>query len=107
MPSDIKECSLYSFTLRGQKVKTTPKDITARAAAQAAQTTAVTIDSPFVTKVDKNMGDSSHPTSELWVSGSDHGVYCTLPVFLNVTYGGSKIINGFVCGSATETIKTI
>lgn len=70
-------------------------------------TTAVTVDSPFVTKVDKNMGDSSHPTSELWVSGSDHGVYCTLPVFLNVTYGGSKIINGFVCGSATETIKTI
>lgn len=70
-------------------------------------TTAVTIDSPFVTKVNKNMGDSSHPTSELWVSGSDHGVYCTLPVFLNVTYGGSKIINGFVCGSATETIKTI
>ena len=70
-------------------------------------TTAVTIDSPFVTKVDKNMGDSSHPTGELWVSGSDHGVYCTLPVFLNVTYGGSKIINGFVCGSATETIKTI
>lgn len=40
MPSDIKECSLYSFTLRGQKVKTTPKDITARAAAEAAQTTA-------------------------------------------------------------------
>lgn len=70
-------------------------------------TTAVTIDSPFVTKVNKNMGDSSNPTSELWVSGSDHGVYCTLPVFLNVTYGGSKIINGFVCGSATETIKTI
>jgi phage minor structural protein len=70
-------------------------------------TTAVTIDSPFVTKVDKNMGDSSHPTSELWVSGSDHGVYCTLPVFLNVTYGGSKIINGFVCGAAKETIKTI
>lgn len=70
-------------------------------------TTAVTVDSPFVTKVDKNMGDSSHPTSELWVSGSDHGVYCTLPVFLDVTYGGSKIINGFVCGSATETIKTI
>lgn len=70
-------------------------------------TTAVTIDSPFVTKVDKNMGDGSHPTSEQWVSGSDHGVYCTLPVFLNVTYGGSKIINGFVCGSATETIKTI
>ena len=70
-------------------------------------TTAVTIDSPFVTKVDKNMGDGSHPTSELWISGSDHGVYCTLPVFLNVTYGGSKIINGFVCGSATETIKTI
>ena len=70
-------------------------------------TTAVTIDSPFVTKVDKNMGDSSNPTSELWVSGSDHGVYCTLPVFLNVTYGGSKIINGFVCGSATETVKTI
>jgi len=70
-------------------------------------TKAVTIDSPFVTKVDKNMGDGSHPTSELWISGSDHGVYCTLPVFLNVTYGGSKIINGFVCGSATETIKTI
>lgn len=70
-------------------------------------TTAVTIDSPFVTKVDKNMGDSSHPTSELWVSGSDHGVYCTLPVFLNVTCGGSKIINGFVCGAAKETIKTI
>lgn len=40
MPSDIKECSLYSFTLRGQKVKTTPKDITARAAAEAAQITA-------------------------------------------------------------------
>lgn len=40
MPSDIKECSLYSFTLRGQKVKTTPKDITARAAAEAAQNTA-------------------------------------------------------------------
>lgn len=40
MPSDIKECSLYSFTLRGQKIKTTPKDITARAAAEAAQTTA-------------------------------------------------------------------
>jgi len=70
-------------------------------------TTAVTVNSPFVTKVDKNMGDSSHHTSELWISGSDHGVYCTLPVFLNVTYGGSKIINGFVCGSATETIKTI
>ena len=70
-------------------------------------TTAVTINSPFVTKVDKNMGDSSHPTHELWISASDHGVYCTLPVFLNVTYGGSKIINGFVCGSATETIKTI
>ena len=71
-------------------------------------TTTVTIDSPFVTKVDKNMGDSSNPTSELWVStSSDHGVYCTLPVYLDVTYGGSKIINGFVCGSATETIKTI
>ena len=40
MPSDIKECSLYAFTLRGQKIKTTPKDITARAAAEAAQTTA-------------------------------------------------------------------
>lgn len=40
MPNDIKECSLYSFTLRGQKVKTTPKDITARAAAEAAQNTA-------------------------------------------------------------------
>ena len=40
MPNDIKECSLYSFTLRGQKVKTTPKDITARAAAEAAQATA-------------------------------------------------------------------
>lgn len=40
MPSDIKECSLYSFTLKGQKIKTTPKDITARAAAEAAQTTA-------------------------------------------------------------------
>lgn len=70
-------------------------------------TTAVTIDSPFVTKVDKNMGDSSHPTGEQWVSGSDHGIYCTLPVYLNVTYGGSKIINGFVCGSAKETIKTV
>lgn len=40
MPSDIKEYSLYSFTLRGQKVKTTPKDIAARAAAEAAQNTA-------------------------------------------------------------------
>lgn len=30
MPSDIKECSLYSFTLKGQKVKTTPADLTAR-----------------------------------------------------------------------------
>lgn len=40
MPSDIKECSLYSFTLKGQKIKTTPKDITARAAAEAAKTTA-------------------------------------------------------------------
>lgn len=40
MPEDIKECSLYSFTLRGQKVKTTPKDITARASAQAAQNAA-------------------------------------------------------------------
>ena len=70
-------------------------------------TTAVTLDSPFVTKVDKNMGDSSHPTGEQWVSGSDHGIYCTLPVYLNVTYGGSKIINGFVCGAAKETIKTI
>lgn len=40
MPEDIKECSLYSFTLKGQKIKTTPKDITARAAAQAAQTAA-------------------------------------------------------------------
>lgn len=70
-------------------------------------TTAVTIDSPFVTKVDKNMGDSSHHTGELWVSGSDHGIYCTLPVYLDVTYGGYKIINGFVCGSATETIKTV
>lgn len=40
MPSDIKECSLYSFTVHGVKTKTTPKDITARAAAEAAQTTA-------------------------------------------------------------------
>lgn len=70
-------------------------------------TTAVTLDSPFVTNVDKNMGDGSHPTGEQWVSGSDHGIYCTLPVYLNVTYGGSKIINGFVCGAAKETIKTI
>ena len=53
------------------------------------------------------MGDGSHPTGEQWVSGSDHGIYCTLPVYLNVTYGGSKIINGFVCGAAKETIKTI
>lgn len=37
MPSDIKECSLYSFTLKGVKTKTTPKDITARALAQEAK----------------------------------------------------------------------
>lgn len=37
MPSDIKECSLYSFTLNGVKTKTTPKDITARALAQEAK----------------------------------------------------------------------
>ena len=40
MPSDIKECSLYSFTVHGVKTKTTPKDVTARKAAQAAQATA-------------------------------------------------------------------
>ena len=36
----IKECSLYTFTVNGTQTKTTPKDITARAAAEAAQTTA-------------------------------------------------------------------
>lgn len=40
MPNTIKECSLYTFTVNGTRTKTTPKDITARAAAQAAQTTA-------------------------------------------------------------------
>lgn len=70
-------------------------------------TTAVTLDSPIVTHVDKNMGDDSHHTSELWLSDSGHGVLCTLPVFLDVTYGGSKIINGFVCGAAKERIKTV
>lgn len=36
----IKECSLYTFTVNGTQTKTTPKDITARAAAEAAQNTA-------------------------------------------------------------------
>ena len=40
MPNTIKECSLYTFTVNGTQTKTTPKDITARAAAKAAQTTA-------------------------------------------------------------------
>ena len=40
MPNTIKECSLYTFTVNGTRTKTTPKDITARAAAEAAQTTA-------------------------------------------------------------------
>ena len=38
--AEIKECSLYTFTVNGTQTKTTPKDITARAAAQAAQTAA-------------------------------------------------------------------
>lgn len=41
MPSsNVQECSLYSFTVNGTTRKTTPKDITARRAAQNAQTTA-------------------------------------------------------------------
>ena len=40
MPNTIKECSLYTFTVNGTRTKPTPKDITARAAAEAAQTAA-------------------------------------------------------------------
>lgn len=39
MPNTIKECSLYTFTVNGTRTKTTPKDITARAVAEAAQNT--------------------------------------------------------------------
>ena len=75
----------------------------------ATVTETLTSDTPFVTHVDKNMGDSSHHTLEQWVAGDDEhrGVYCTLPVFLDVSYGGSKVINGFVCGSSKTNTVTI
>lgn len=75
----------------------------------ATVTETLTSDTPFVTHVDKNMGDGSHHTLEQWVAGDDEhrGVYCTLPVFLDVSYGGSKVINGFVCGSSKTTTVTI
>ena len=41
MPTNApQECSLYTFTLDGVRRRTTPKDVTARKAAQAAQDTA-------------------------------------------------------------------
>lgn len=41
MPTNApQECSLYTFTLDGVRRRTTPKDVTARKMAQAAQATA-------------------------------------------------------------------
>lgn len=70
-------------------------------------TATITSDSPFVTNVKKHFGwdgDDGPDTYEIRVSDE---CLCTLPVYLDVTWGGSKIINGWVCGSVEQTVKTI
>lgn len=75
--------------------------------AEGTGTVALTQNSPFVTGVSKNLdyGSGEMRTQEGYVF--DGSVYCTLPVYLDVQYGGNSIINGFVAGNATQTIVTI
>lgn len=70
-------------------------------------TVTITNDSPFVTNVEKHYGwdgDGGPVTYEFQMSDE---CLVTLPVYLDVTWGGSKIINGWVCGSVEQTVKTI
>lgn len=70
-------------------------------------TVTITNDSPFVTNVKKHYGwdgDGGPATYEFQMSDE---CLVTLPVYLDVTWGGSKIINGWVCGSVEQTVKTI
>ena len=59
----------------------------------------------YITNVSKNMnyGSGHQKTQEVTVGG----VFCTLPVYLNVTYAGSGVRNGFVVSSLPATVETI
>ena len=59
----------------------------------------------YITNVSKNMnyGSGHQKTQEVTVGD----VYCTLPVYLNVTYAGSGVRNGFVVSSLPAKVETI
>ena len=59
----------------------------------------------YITNVSKNMnyGSGNQKTQEVTVGG----VFCTLPVYLNVTYAGSGVRNGFVVSSSAARVETI
>ena len=59
----------------------------------------------YITNVSKNMnyGSGNQKTREVTVDG----VLCTLPVYLNVTYAGSGVRNGFVVSSSAARVETI
>ena len=59
----------------------------------------------YITNVSKNMnyGSGNQKTQEVTVGN----VFCTLPVYLNVTYAGSGVRNGFVVSSSAAKVETI
>lgn len=59
----------------------------------------------YITNVSKNMnyGIGNQKTQEVTVGG----VFCTLPVYLDVTYAGSGVRNGFVVSSSAARVETI
>ena len=67
----------------------------------------LTTSSSYITKVAKNMnyGEGNQHTAE--VSLNNGAVYCTLPVYLDITTAGNGVRNGFVVSETTATVETI
>lgn len=67
--------------------------------------TCITQTGAYVTNITKNMGDSEHQTWEGYVFGDT--CYCTLPVFLNVTYSDTGFVNGLAISHDTAQTEII
>ena len=67
----------------------------------------MTTSSSYITKVAKNMNYGSGTQRTAEVSLNNGAVYCTLPVYLDITTAGSGVRNGFVVSETTATVETI
>lgn len=67
--------------------------------------TCITQTGAYVTNITKNMGDSEHQTWEGYVFGDT--CYCTLPVYLNVTYSDTGFVNGLAISHETAQTEVV